>query len=349
MQEKLNTLDAETLMNTPMPPLRFIVDGLVSSGLHILAGSPKIGKSWLALWLALQVSKGEKLWEFTTTKSDVLYLCLEDSFARIQDRLFKITDDAPSTLQFAIMSNRIGDGLEKQIEDFISEHQNTGLIIIDTLQKVRDKSMPNSNVYERDYDDINVLKTIADNHKLAILLIHHLRKTHDNDPINMISGSTGISGGADTNFILQKEKRSENGAKLICVGRDIEQRELSLEFNKVTFLWETISKIEVEKITIPNEIFILCDYIKLETTFTGTATELAEKLGGGYSPSTLKKRIIKHIAKLNENGITYTDRRTFERREFELDYDVMTDMTAEVTMGGSENLPSDLSVMSEDV
>lgn len=255
MTNKLNTMDAETLMHTPMPPLKFIVDGLISSGLHILAGSPKIGKSWLTLWLALQVSKGEKIWEFSTTKSDVLYLCLEDSFARIQDRLFKITDDAPGTLQFAIMSGRLGDGLEQQIENYIFEHQNIGLIIIDTLQKVRDKNNPNANVYERDYDDIDVLKNIADKYKIAILLIHHLRKTHDSDPVNMISGSSGISGSADTNFILQKEKRTHNAAKLICVGRDIEQREIFLEFNKETFLWEIISPIEVEKIIIPQEIF----------------------------------------------------------------------------------------------
>ncbi|WP_317853745.1 AAA family ATPase [Chakrabartyella piscis] len=349
MKEKLKTIDAETLMHTPMPPLKFIVDGLLSSGLHILAGSPKIGKSWLALWLALQVSKGEKLWEFTTTKSDVLYLCLEDSFARIQDRLFKITDDAPPTLQFAIMSGRIGDGLEKQVEDYIAEHQNTGLIIIDTLQKVRDKSNPNANVYERDYDDIDVLKNIADKHKIAILLIHHLRKTHDNDPVNMISGSSGISGSADTNFILQKEKRTNNAAKLICVGRDIEQREIYLEWSKETFLWETISAIEVEKITTPNEISILCDFIKSETSFTGTATELIEKLNGDYSPSTLKKKIIKHISELSKNGISYIDKRTYERREFTLTYDMMTDMTLETDVGGGDNLPSEVSAVSGNV
>ncbi len=342
-------MDAETLMHTPMPPLKFIVDGLIASGLHILAGSPKIGKSWLALWLALQVAKGEKIWEFNTTKSDVLYLCLEDSFARIQDRLFKITDDAPATLQFAIMSGRIGDGLEQQIENYILEHQNTGLIIIDTLQKVRDKSNPNTNVYERDYDDIDVLKNIADKHKIAILLIHHLRKTHDNDPVNMISGSSGISGSADTNFILQKEKRTQNSAVLICVGRDIEQREIYLEFNKETFLWETISAIEVEKIIIPQVIFVLCDFIKSETSFAGTATELVEKLDGDYSPSTLKKKIIKHIAELNKNGISYTDRRTFERREFTLNYDVMTDMTLETHMSASENFPSEVSAPSAHV
>lgn len=88
MKNKLETMDAETLMTTPLEQLKFIVEGLIPQGLHILAGSLKIGKSWLSLWICLQVAKGEKVWEFKTLKSDVLYLCLEDSFARIQNRLW---------------------------------------------------------------------------------------------------------------------------------------------------------------------------------------------------------------------------------------------------------------------
>ena len=77
MPKKLETMDAETLMTTPMQPLKFIVQGLIPQGLHVLAGSPKIGKSWLSLWICLQVAKGEKVWEFETTRSEVLYLCLK--------------------------------------------------------------------------------------------------------------------------------------------------------------------------------------------------------------------------------------------------------------------------------
>lgn len=144
MSNKLETMDAETLMTTPLEQLKFIVDGLMPQGLHILAGSPKIGKSWLSLWICLQVAKGNKVWDFKTLKSDVLYLCLEDSFARIQNRLFEITDDAPPNLHFAIMSDTIGNGLEIQIENFIKEHSETGLIVIDTLQKVRSNTSANS-------------------------------------------------------------------------------------------------------------------------------------------------------------------------------------------------------------
>lgn len=340
MSRKLKTMDAETLMTTPMVPLKFIVSSLLPEGLHVLAGSPKIGKSWLALWICLQVAKGEKIWEFETLRSEVLYLCLEDSFARIQSRLFELTDEAPSTLHFAIMSDAIGHGLENQIESFIKEHPGTGLIVIDTLQKVRKTVSANVNPYAADYDDINALKQISDRHHLAILLVHHLRKTGDADPLNMISGTSGIAGGADTNFVLQKDKRTENTATLICTGRDIEGRELFLEFNKNNFVWELLEPIEMEQLIIPDEIFLLCDFIKSAGGFTGTATELIEKLNLDCSPAILKKRIIKHMEPLNKNGIRYSENRTFERREFSLCYDGNDDMTVESRPQSLPSLPS---------
>lgn len=340
MPKKLETMDAETLMTTPMQPLKFIVQGLIPQGLHVLAGSPKIGKSWLALWICLQVSKGEKVWDFETTQSEVLYLCLEDSFARIQSRLFEITDEAPPTLHFAIMSNAIGSGLEKQIENFISEHPDTGLIVIDTLQKIRKTVSANVNPYAADYDDINALKQIADKYKIAIVLVHHLRKTGDSDPLNMISGTSGIAGGADTNFILQKDKRTENTASLICTGRDIEGRELFLEFNRCTFVWELVSPIIIDALIIPDEIILLCDFVKSVGSFTGTATELAEVLKLELRPAVLKKKIIKHMEHLNKNGIRYSENRTFDRREFSLCYDGNDDMTVNLSPLNLPSLPS---------
>jgi hypothetical protein len=344
MKQRLETMDAETLMTTPLEQLKFIVEGLIPQGLHILAGSPKIGKSWLSLWICLQVAKGEKVWSFETHKSEVLYLCLEDSFARIQNRLFEITDDAPSNLHFAIMSDTIGNGLEMQIENFIKDHTETRLIVIDTLQKVRSNTSANINPYAADYDDINALKQIADKCKIAIVLVHHLRKTGDSDPLNMISGTSGIAGSADTNFVLQKEKRIENRAMLICTGRDIEQRELMLEFNKKTFLWELLEPIEIEKLKVDELIFLLSDFIKSIKSFTGTATELAERLkeysGTECSPPILKKKIIKHMDFLIENSISYSENRTFERREFTLVYDGKSENDGMMVESLPLNLPS---------
>ena len=103
-QTPLNYIDGETLLNTVLPPVRFVVSGLLSQGLHVLAGAPKVGKSWLALHLCFCVAKGEPIWELPVTKGDVLYLCLEDSYSRIQNRLLDITDSAPANLFFCTMS-----------------------------------------------------------------------------------------------------------------------------------------------------------------------------------------------------------------------------------------------------
>ena len=117
--KKLNTIDADTLQAIAYEPISFLVDDLLPQGLHLLAGAPKIGKSWLALWLCLQVAQGQPLWNFSTRPCEVLYLCLEDSFQRIQSRLFDLTVDAPSALHFAVMSAQLHNGLVDQMEHFL--------------------------------------------------------------------------------------------------------------------------------------------------------------------------------------------------------------------------------------
>lgn len=156
----------------------------------------------------------------------------------------------------------------------------------------------------------------------------------------MISGTSGIAGCADTNFVLQKDKRTENTATLICTGRDIEGRELFLEFNRYTFVWELVSPIVIDALVIREEIILLCDFIKSVGTFTGTATELADVMKLELLPAVLKKRMIKHMEYLRINGILYSENRTFERREFTLCYDGNDDMTAELSPHNLPSLPS---------
>ena len=153
-------MDGESLMNTVLPPIRFVISQLLPQGLHVLAGAPKVGKSWLSLWLCLQVAKGEPAWDFSTTKGDVLYLCLEDSYSRIQNRLLDITDDAPPNLFFATMSEKLQSGLEQQIERFLAAHPDTVLIVIDTLQRIRG-GVNDANPYASDYRDLGILKELA--------------------------------------------------------------------------------------------------------------------------------------------------------------------------------------------
>ena len=141
---RLQTIDADTLQSTAYEPVSFVVDDLLPQGLHLLAGAPKIGKSWLALWLCLCAAQGKPLWTFATRPCEVLYLCLEDSFQRIQSRLFEITEDAPANVHFSTNSDTLGKGLEEQLCAFLAEHPDTVLVIIDTLQMIRGTGYDNT-------------------------------------------------------------------------------------------------------------------------------------------------------------------------------------------------------------
>ena len=213
MKRKLVTVDAETLLATPMSKTMFIVDGLIPQGVNVLSGAAKIGKSWLMLWLGLQVSQGLPVWGIPTMHCDVLYLCLEDTQRRIKDRLFDLTNDPPRSFHLSVTCGLIGNGLEEEIINFLEDFPKTKLVIIDTLQKVRDSkgSAGKTGMYGNDYDDISSIKRIADEHDISIILVHHLRKLKDgDDPFNEVSGSTGITGAADTNYVLKRKRSSRD-------------------------------------------------------------------------------------------------------------------------------------------
>ena len=321
LTKKLATIDADTLLSTPLPATRFIVDSLLPEGLHLLAGSPKTGKSWLALWMCLCTAKGEPVWDLPTAQGTVLYLCLEDSYARIQNRLFQITDDAPGTLHFANLSGSIGGGLEDQIRQFLAEHPDTVLIAIDTLQKIRD-IVPETNSYANDYRELSLLKELADQHHLAILLIHHLRKMNDNDPMNMISGTTGLSGVTDSNFVLKRKDRSSPSAELHCTGRDIESRVLELAFLQETHIWTLTEPLKSGESFLDPEAISLSAFLKTLQNFTGTATELSalleQETGEIVSPSALSRKLAKHTSSLEKSGIHISSSRTRDARQLHL-------------------------------
>ena len=307
---KLETINAEDLQNRTYEPTHFLVDELIPEGLHILAGAPKIGKSWLALWLCLCVAQGQPLWNFATTQGEVLYLGLEDSFQRIQTRLFDLTEDAPPTLHFAIMADMLKHGLEQQIEQFLTEHPTTKLVVIDTLQRVRGTGS-DSNLYANDYQDIGLLKQLADKKHIAILLIHHLRKLHDDDPMNMISGSTGLSGAADSTFVLQKNSRLANIASLHCTGRDILDRTLKLEFGEEDHVWKLLEDRKTcsgaSRISTLQLTKLLSELLRADPEYLGSPSALSAKIDPdgtlGITPKKITRLVRESVAALRENGI----------------------------------------------
>ena len=271
--QKLQTVNAETLLYEPLEKPSFVVDSLIPTGLSLFCGSQKIGKSWLMLKLCLCVSQGIPLWDMPTMEGDVLYLCLEDTFCRIQDRLFRLTDEASGRLHFAVASCKLSDGLIVQLEDYLKDYPDSRLIVIDTLQKVRTASKDNA--YASDYGDISLIKDFADRHSLAVIVVHHIRKQNDSDVFNKVSGTTGLTGSADATFVLEKEKRASDTAKLYVTGRDTPYQEYTLRFRDCR--WELVERKTQEQLakeTIPDVLFRLVDFMRDKEEWIGTATEL---------------------------------------------------------------------------
>ncbi|MEY8238113.1 AAA family ATPase [Lachnospiraceae bacterium 66-29] len=317
--QKLQTVNADTLLYEPLEKPPFVVDGLIPTGLTLFCGAQKIGKSWLMLKLCLCVSQGLPLWDMPTQEGDVLYLCLEDTFCRIQDRLFRLTDEASGRLHFGVASDKLSDGLIVQLEDYLKEYPDSRLIVIDTLQKVRTASKDNA--YASDYGDISLIKDFADRHSLAVIVVHHIRKQNDSDVFNKVSGTTGLTGSADATFVLQQESRASNAAKLYVTGRDTPYQEFTLRFRDCS--WELVERKEQEQLAkeaIPDVLFRLVDFMQGREEWTGTATELLEAMGEtGTPPNIMTKRLNEYRAGfLSENNICYSYHRKKGGREISL-------------------------------
>ena len=267
------------------------------------------------------MAKGDPVWGMGVKQGTTLYLCLEDSTLRIQNRLFEITEDAPASVHFSTNSDTLGKGLEGQLCVFLSEHPDTVLVIIDTLQMIRGAGYDNT--YANDYRDLSALKRIADAHGIAILLIHHLRKMNDDDPMNMISGTTGLSGATDSNFVLRKSQRRENTATLYCTGRDIPYRELALEFDGEDHAWKLLSD-DCEQTEQPNEriLFLLSELLRRQPEISAPAKVLLEKIdpagSEGITPKKVSRLILQSVAALSKIGISAVVRRSNGKRLIEL-------------------------------
>ena len=322
-QNKLNVIDGETLMDMRLAPTKFCIDTLLPQGICILGGAPKIGKSWLVLDLCVRIAKGETVWNLKTNKGTVLYLCLEDTLRRIQERLNSITDDVPTEAYFTTTAHTLADGLCDDIRSFVNEHPDTVFIAVDTFQVIRGHASDTS--YGNDYEDLRKLKTLADELNITLLLVHHLRKQSDSDPLNKISGTTGISGAVDAIFVLDKSKRSENNATLVATGRDIEYRELEIKFNKSEHVWELVSdSVEDKRMLLPAQMDKLMSYIQSITSFSGSNTEFAKMYcsfsGEQLSAKALKQMMNKWRYALEEHGVYFLNHRSNGERILEIKF-----------------------------
>lgn len=270
---------ADEIMEMQFSEPVYIVDKLISKGLHILAGPSKVGKSWLALWLADRITKGFPIWKLPSKQGEVLYLCLEDSLDRVQRRLVDVTDAQTKGLWIATEMDMIGCGFEEQLTTFLREHPNVNFVLIDTLQKIRDMKSERYS-YAGDYQTMSVLKSIADRFSIAIMVIHHTRKAPASDPFDMVSGTTGLMGCADSTFVMRKEERLSKAATLDATGRDIENLHFDLRFSDETMCWEMITS-NLDEQDPPKHDHILKlvrSFMDTQEMWRGTASELLQEL-----------------------------------------------------------------------
>ena len=230
-QGVLETITMEELYDAVYPPKAAVVDKLIYNGTYLFVGAPKIGKSFLMVQLGYHVSMGLALWDYQVNQGSVLYLALEDDYGRLQKRLSKMFGmENTSNFHFATRSKTLNEGLENQLTNFITEHTKTKLIIIDTLQKIREVGEDKYS-YSSDYDIVTKLKQFSDKHNICILVVHHIRKLQSEDSFEMISGTNGLLGASDGAFIIQKKRRTDNIATLDIVGRDQQDQKLTKKLN----------------------------------------------------------------------------------------------------------------------
>ncbi len=302
------------------PPL---IDGLLNTGTYLFVGAPKLGKSFLMEQLAYHISTGTPLWGYQVRKGTVLYLALEDDYRRLQKRLYRMVGaDGSDNLFFSVDANKLGDGLDEQLARFMREHPDTNLIIIDTLQKVREVG-GDSYSYANDYQIIARLKSFADANGICLLLVHHTRKQNADDKFDMISGTNGLLGAADGAFLLTKEKRTSNTAVLEVSGRDQQDMKLHLVRNEETLAWE-LERTETELWKAPPEPVLeeIAKRITADTPkWVGSPTELAAFLSVDLKANALSLKLNVNAGRLlNEYGIRYESKRSHDGRKIRLSY-----------------------------
>ena len=298
-----------------------IIDGLLYPGTYLFAGAPKVGKSFLMAQLAYHVSMGLPLWGYPVHKGTVLYLALEDDHRRLQGRLYRMFGmDGTNDLLFAIHAKQLGVGLEGQLKMFVREHPDTKLIIIDTLQKIREAGGEKYS-YANDYEVVGKLKRLADDCGVCLLLVHHTRKQQADDKFDMISGTNGLLGAADGAFLLQKEKRTDGSAVLDVAGRDQQDQRFYLTKDKERLIW-TLERTETEAWTEPPDPVLeaVAALVTAESpSWGGTATELAAALQTDMKPNALAMRLNVRAGKLlTDYHIRYENSRSHAGRSISL-------------------------------
>lgn len=238
------------LQDEDIPEPYWVIRDILPEGLAMLTAASKVGKSWLAQQICIEVSRGGMIFGKQSNQSETLYLALEDSKRRIIERsaIYMDHKHTPPGYHYSILAPTLDNGLLDQLQLFLDENPKIKLIVIDTLQRVRGLPLRNETTYATDYRELGMLKEFADNHHICILLLHHVRKMADqNDAFNMINGSNGMMGVLDTSWLIYKKNRMDSDATLLMTGRDISQEEWVITKGKNNGRWDLVGNAEQQE------------------------------------------------------------------------------------------------------
>jgi hypothetical protein len=231
---------ADELMAVSFPDPTWAVPGIIAEGVNLLAGPPKVGKSWLSLGLGLSIAAGTAA--FGTIPVDpgpVLYLALEDTPRRLQSRMRRVLagQRAPAALTLDIHCPPLPAGGDFYIAEWLDAHPGARLVVIDVFTKVRGKPPDGtSSAYEADYAAVGKAKKLADTYGVAVLLVHHVRKAGSEDFLQTVSGTNGLAGAADAVLVLERARAKADGV-LHVTGRDVDETDYALSFDPNAGAW----------------------------------------------------------------------------------------------------------------
>jgi hypothetical protein len=290
---------AADLFGMEFPPIKWIVEDYIAEGLTVLAGKPKLGKSWLMLSVAIAVaSGGYVLGDRKCIQGDVLYAALEDTERRLGGRLEKLCGRSnatawPTSLTFwtyGEMKSLDNGGID-QIRNWIQRHPKARLVIIDTFARVRNGPRGKEGPYEADYREVGSLKALADQTGVAVVIVTHTRKMGADDPFDTVSGTLGITGAADTTIVLTRDGQ---GVTLFATGRDVAELETAVEWDKETGRWRVLG--DAQEVRRSDERTLILDALKGEPEPMSPA-EVADATG---RPRTAVRALLGVMAKAGE-------------------------------------------------
>lgn len=270
---------AAELLAHDFPPVKWAVPGVIAEGLTLLAGAPKVGKSWAALGIAVACAAGGKaLRRVDVDPGPVLYLALEDTPRRLADRLRKVLDGAPvpEPLSFVTACPPITSGGLDRIGEWLDQHPDARLVIVDVFARIRGRAVDTAApAYDVDYAAMSALKALADRHGVAVLVVHHTRKATAEDFLDAVSGTNGLAGAADAILVLRRSRGSAD-AELHVTGRDIDETVYALTFDAAIGTWRMLDG-EASDYTLSDTRQTILRYLR--DVQSATPKQISEALG----------------------------------------------------------------------